>query len=264
MNLCFPELMLIDTHCHLDFPEFDSDREFVLKRSQEAGVEAIINIGSGLKGSQDSVSLALRYSNIFASVGLHPHDAKDCSVQTFAEIKRLSGEKKVVAIGEVGLDYFRNLSDPQIQISVFQRFIILAIEMHLPLIIHSRQAEKKILDILSENKISEHTGVVVHCFSGTDAFLKRCLDDGFFVSFTCNVTYKKAQHLRELVRLVPINRMFLETDAPFLSPEGKRGKRNEPAHVVELAHEVARIKQLDFEKVCNETTQNAKQFFQID
>lgn len=255
--------MLIDTHCHLDFPAFDSGRDSVLKRAQDAGVGLMVNIGSSLKGSRDSVALARQYPFIFATVGLHPHDAKDCSDEAFVEIGRLSREEKVVAIGEVGLDYFRNLSEPKIQRVVFEKFIDLAQKMQLPLVIHSRDAEDDVAAILKNHIALGLKGVVVHCFSGTEIFLKKCLDLDFFVSFTCNVTYKKAQRLRDLVRLVPLERMFLETDAPFLAPEGKRGSRNEPAYVVELAHEVARIKNIDFETVCAETTKNAKQFFKI-
>lgn len=255
--------MLIDTHCHLDFPAFEPDRDTVLKRAEDAGVGFMVNIGSSLKGSRDSVALARQYPFIFATVGLHPHDAKDCSDESFAEIEHLSKEEKVVAIGEVGLDYFRNLSEPEIQRAVFEKFIDLAQRMQLPLVIHSRDAEDDVTSILKNHIAVGLRGVVVHCFSGTEIFLKKCLDLGFFVSFTCNVTYKKAQKLRDLVSLVPLERMFLETDAPYLSPEGKRGKRNEPAYVVELAYEVARIKNIDFEKVCAQTTKNAKQFFKI-
>ena len=255
--------MLIDTHCHLDFPEFDSDRDVVLERAKTAGIETIINVGSSLKGSQEAVRLATQFPNIFASVGIHPHDAKELRKEDMAAIQGLLSSTKVVAIGEVGLDYFRNLSAPNIQLEVFRRFIELAQETHLPLIVHSRQAEEPILSVLREFELKKLAGVVIHCFSGGTDFLKRCLDLGFFVSFTCNVTYKKAQRLRDVVGFVPLDRMFLETDAPFLAPEGKRGKRNEPAYLIELAREVARVKQLDFEKVCSQTTDNAKKFFKI-
>ncbi|MFH0877109.1 MAG: TatD family hydrolase [Candidatus Omnitrophota bacterium] len=256
--------MLIDTHCHLDFPEFEADRDFVLKRAREAGVETVINIGSSFRGSLESVRLAQNYPEVFASVGLHPHDAKDFSEDAFAKIKGLLGDKKVVAIGEVGLDYFRNLSELKDQEKVFKLFVALASEVNLPLIVHCRQAEEEVLRILQESKNLKIPGVVVHCFSGSQDFLKKCLDLGFFVSFTCNITYKKSVALKELVRVAPLERIFLETDAPYLSPEGRRGRRNEPAAVKDLAHEVAWIKGIDFEKVCAETTKNAKQFFKID
>ncbi len=255
--------MLIDTHCHLDFPDFDSDRDFVLSNAKAAGVEAIINVASSLKGSISAVALAKKYTEVFASVGIHPHDAKDAVPEAMQKAKELVTSEKVVAIGEVGLDYYRNLSEPKIQVEIFKKFIELALETRLPLIVHSRSAQEESMAILKEYPALGTYGVVIHCFSGDAAFLKKCLDAGFFVSFTCNVTYKRAQNLRDVLSFVPMDRMFLETDAPFLSPEGKRGKRNEPAYIVELAREVARVKQLDFEKVCSQTTDNAKKFFKI-
>lgn len=255
--------MLIDTHCHMDFPEFEKDREEALKRAGAAGIEALVNVGSSLKGSRAAVELSLRYPSIFASVGIHPHDAKECDEGQFLEVKTLLVSKKVVAIGEVGLDYYRNLSEPKKQVEVFKRFIGLAVDSRLPLIIHSRQAEEDTLAILRESMPGKNNGVVIHCFSGGIDFLKKCLDLGFFVSFTCNVTYKKAQGLREVVGFVPLDRMFLETDAPFLAPEGKRGQRNEPAFLVQLAQEVARIKGLDLQEVSFQTSKNAKGFFHL-
>ncbi len=255
--------MLIDTHCHLDFPDFDSDREIVLNNAKSAGVAAIINVASSLNGSRNAVSLAETNESLFASVGIHPHDSKDYSDLLLPEIETLAGQRKVVAIGEVGLDFYRNLSKASVQIEVFEKFITLSETKKLPLIVHSRLAQEQTLAILKNHPKLKSTGVVIHCFSGDADFLKKCLDEGFFVSFTCNITYKKADAIRQVVNLVPLDRMFLETDAPYLSPEGKRGRRNEPANVAEAAREVARIKQEDFEKVCGQTTQNAKKFFKI-
>lgn len=256
-------VMLIDTHCHLDFPDFNQDREIVVKNARAAGVEAVINVASSLEGSKEALALSRLYPDVYAAVGIHPHDSKDCSESAWLQIKDLAQEKKVIAVGEVGLDFYRNLSEPEIQEKIFKKFIALALEVRLPLIVHSRQAQEATLEILKENVGLRATGVVIHCFSGEVDFLKKCLDLGYFVSFTCNITYKKADALRGVVRFVPLDKMFLETDAPFLAPEGKRGKRNEPANLVELAREVARIKRMDFETVCVETTQNAKKFFNI-
>lgn len=255
--------MLIDTHCHLDFPDFDPDRELVLKNAVSAGVEAVINVASSLEGSRRAVSLAGSGPGVYASVGVHPHDAKDCPVEAWPEIEALAVRERVVAIGEVGLDFYRNLSEPVRQVEVFKSFISLAQRIKLPLIVHSRLAQDQTLAILREYPGLSSTGVVIHCFSGDIDFLKACLGMGYFVSFTCNVTYKKADAIRKVLRYAPLDRMFLETDAPYLSPEGKRGKRNEPANIVELAHAVAGIKQIDFETVCAQTTENAKQFFKI-
>ncbi len=255
--------MLIDTHCHLDFPDFNPDRSSVIRNARAAGVEALINVSSSLAASREAVSLAAQFEDVYASVGVHPHDAKDCPDAAWEELKRLASGKKVVAIGEVGLDFYRNLSEPGMQIEVFKKFIVLALEIHLPLIIHSRLAQDKTLEILKGYPAVSEQGLVIHCFSGDADFLKECLKRGYFVSFTCNATYKKAEAIREAIRQTPLDRMFLETDAPFLSPEGKRGKRNEPANIVELAHLIAREKNIDFEAVCSQTTQNAKQFFKI-
>ncbi len=253
--------MLIDTHCHLDFPDFEPDLDAVLKNAENAGVKTVINVGSSLKGSERSVELADKYPCIYASVGIHPHDAKDCDEAAFERIRKLAVHQRTVAIGEVGLDYYRNLSLPEVQKKVFARFIELAVEKNRPLVIHCRQAEEDVLSILKEHEVARLKGVVFHCFSGDEGFLRDCLDLGFFVSFTCNVTYPKARNLKEIVRLAPLDRMFLETDTPFLSPEGQRGKRNEPSNVVALAHEVSFLKNIDFQKVCAQTTQNAKSFF---
>ncbi|MFA5038388.1 MAG: TatD family hydrolase [Candidatus Omnitrophota bacterium] len=253
--------MLIDTHCHLDFPEFKQDRTAVLEAARRAGVDEIINIGSSLEGSRRSVSLSREFPRIFSTVGIHPHDAKDCDEKAFLEIEELSRQDKVVAIGEVGLDYFRNLSLPFVQEDVFIRFLGLASRVAKPLVIHCRQAEKEILKILRQAPPSH--GAVIHCFSGDREFLDACLAMGFHISFTATVTYKKAQNLRDLVKRVPLERMFLETDAPFLPPEGKRGQRNEPANVAMVAECVARIKGLSVEEVGRVTTQAARAFFKL-
>ncbi|MFH1691238.1 MAG: TatD family hydrolase [Candidatus Omnitrophota bacterium] len=255
--------MLIDTHCHLDFPQFIADRDEVIARAKAVGVEAIINIGSTLRRSRDVVELALRYPHFYASVGIHPHDAKSFNQEALKELDALAREDKVVAIGEVGLDYFRNLSPKDDQVKVFEKFIGLADSRKLPLVVHCRQAQDDVLSILCSHQDLLKNGVVIHCFSGDLDFLRSCLDLGFFVSFTANITYEKADISREVVAYVPLERMFLETDAPFLSPLNKRGKRNEPGYLPELAHEVARIKKIDFEKVCCETTNNAKKFFNL-
>jgi TatD DNase family protein len=252
--------MLIDTHCHLDFPDFAQDTEEVVKRAKEAGVEYIINIGSSLKNSYAAVNLAKKYPTVFATVGIHPHEAEQAKTETFYEIKELSKEKKVVAIGEVGLDFYRRLSDKAIQEEVFVKFISLARERNLPLVIHCRDAQEDVLRILSREEYSGIEGVI-HCFSGDESFLSKCLDLGFYISFTCNITYKKADNLRRLVQLVPLDRLMLETDAPFLSPEGFRGRRNEPRHIKLLAQEISRIKQKSLEDIAQVTTQNAKKLF---
>jgi len=249
---------LIDTHCHLDFSEFDRDRDTVVRRSLDNGIEYIINIGSSLAGSKRSLELAQEYDCVYASVGIHPHEADSFTPKTQSALSELAVKEKVVAIGEIGLDYFKNYSQAESQRTVFISLIKLAKEKNLPLVIHSRQAQEDTLRILQEHMPLR---AVVHCFSGDADFLKACLGLGFFVSFTCNITYKKAQNLRELVKIAPLERLMLETDAPFLAPEGYRGKRNEPMHVKILAEEIARIKEIPLDSVAAQTSHNAELFF---
>jgi len=250
--------MLIDTHCHLDFPEFDTDREACLGRAKENGIDYIINVGSSLEGSRKSVALAQKYEQVYATVGIHPHEADETIPDIEAKIKELAKNKKVVAIGEIGLDYFKHFSNPKNQPPLFQKLIQVAKETNLPLVIHTRDAQADTLKIL---KNAMPLRAVVHCFSGDEAFLKECLDLGFLISFTCNVTYKKAENLREVLKLVPLERLLLETDAPYLSPEGFRGKRNEPFQVRLLAEFAANLRKLEVGEISEATTRNARKFF---
>ncbi|MFH1269710.1 MAG: TatD family hydrolase [Candidatus Omnitrophota bacterium] len=252
--------MLIDTHCHLDFPEFDPDRDEVISRAKNEGIGYIVNIGSSLEGSKKALELSRQYNFIYAAVGLHPHEADKTDEQVKAAIVGLAREDKVAAIGETGLDYYKNYSKAENQRVLFRYLVKLAKDFDLPLVIHNRQAEVDTLKILNEFMPLK---AVVHCFSGDGDFLKRCLDSGFFISFTCNITYKKAEILREFVIQTPLDRLMLETDAPFLPPEGLRGRRNEPAYVKSLAEEIARIKGVSLEEVSRVTTDNAITFFNL-
>jgi TatD DNase family protein len=252
--------MLIDTHCHLDFTDFKEDLKQVIERAQASGVNYFINPGSTLVSSQAAVLLASGYPQIYAAVGVHPHDADSFDAAAQGELEKLAGRKKIVAIGETGLDYYRNLSSKENQRQAFLKQIALAKKLNLPLIIHCRQAESEILEILKNHM---PLAAVVHCFSGSEDFLKRCLDCGFYISYTCNITYPKAQGLRETVKLVPPDKLMLETDAPYLSPEGFRGKRNEPAQVKLLAQAVSLILGVTSDEVAEQTTKNARNFFQF-
>ena len=252
--------MLIDTHCHLDFPAFEPDRGQVIRRALEAEINYFINIGATLESSSASCALAQKYAQVYASVGVHPHDADCFDLKAKDKLKELAQLNKVVAIGETGLDYYRNLSSPDNQRQAFIKQIELAKDLKLPLVIHSRQAEKDVLQIL---KSALPLRAVVHCFSGDESFLKECLENGFFISYTCNITYKKAQGLREMVKLTPLNKLMLETDAPYLSPEGFRGQRNEPLQIKLLAEQVSQIKGVSFDQIAEQTTQNAKDFFKL-
>jgi TatD DNase family protein len=252
--------MLVDTHCHLDFPEFDNDRKEVVDRAQAAGIGYIINIGSSLAGSKRSVELSKEFACVYAAVGIHPHEADKVSHQVLEEIKVLARNDKVVAIGEIGLDYYKGYSAQENQKPLFLSLLKLAKEFDLPLVIHTRSAQADTLKMV--NDFLPLKGVV-HCFSGDSLFLKECLDMGLMISFTCNVTYKKAENLRNMIKNVPLERLMLETDAPFLAPEGLLGRLNEPAFVKNLCEEIARILRADKEEIAGITTKNAKDFFNL-
>ncbi|MFA5275331.1 MAG: TatD family hydrolase [Candidatus Omnitrophota bacterium] len=252
--------MLVDTHCHLDFPQFDADRDEVIRNTKAGGIDYLVNTASSLKSSQNSIELAAKYDFIYSTAGIHPHEADAVTKEDIEEIKKLAQNKKVVAIGEIGLDFYRNYSKPANQIPLFTSLLDLAKDLNLPVVIHTREAGSETLRVLKE---AMPLRAVVHCFSGDAQFLKQCLDLGFYISFTCNVTYKKAQNLRDMVKLTPSDKLLLETDCPYLSPEGMRGKRNTPLSVKLLAEEVARIKDLSFEEVAKITTNNAFKFFNL-
>jgi TatD DNase family protein len=252
--------MLIDTHCHLDFKDFDSDRDEVINRAVSAGVGKMINVASSIQGSRCSIELAAKYDMIYASVGVHPHEATTVTDKAMAELKSLAGESKVVAIGEVGLDYYRNLSPREEQIAAFKKFIHLARDINKPLIVHSRDARDDALDLLRrENK--NGVKAVMHCFAGDADLLKECLDMGLYISFTASLTFKNAEGLRKAAKSMRPERLFLETDAPFLAPQELRGKRNEPSYLTYLVDEWVKILGLSKEDIARITTHNANSFF---
>ncbi|MDD5562068.1 MAG: TatD family hydrolase [Candidatus Omnitrophica bacterium] len=252
--------MLVDTHCHLDFEQFDPDRDAVIRRAVDAGIGYFVNIGSTLASSGAACKLAAEYAEVYAGVGVHPHDADSFNQETEDKLRELALKNKVVAIGETGLDYYRNLSSEACQLNAFNKQIKLAKDLNLPLVVHSRQAEGQVIRVL---RSAMPLKAVIHCFSGDEGFLRECLSLGFFISFTCNITYKKAQGLRDLVKLVPLEKLMLETDAPYLSPEGFRGKRNEPAQVKLLAEAVSLTKGISTKEIADTTTGNAKDFFRL-
>jgi TatD DNase family protein len=252
--------MLVDTHCHLDFTQFDADRDAVIQRAADAGVNYLVNIGATLGSSAAACELAAKYSQVYAGVGVHPHDADGFDQNAEDKLRELALRNKVVAIGETGLDFYRNLSSEENQLAAFNRQIQLAKDLKLPLVIHSRQAEEQVMQVL---KTAMPVKAVIHCFSGDEIFLRGCLGLGFFISFTCNITYKKAQGLRDMVSLTPLDRLMLETDAPYLSPEGFRGKRNEPMQVKLLAEAVSLIKGVSIDEIAEKTSKNAKEFFKL-
>jgi len=262
--------MFIDTHAHLDFPEYKNEVPAVLGRAKEAGVGNIINVGVDLETSKHSIDLARRYPEVYASVGLHPHSALDLDIETPGQLLTMASHDKVVAIGEIGLDYYylkrsskyANCPKREEQIFCFEQMLDLALETKLPTIIHTREADADILAILKTYQGGIRA--VVHCFSGNYEFAEKILDMGFAISVTGIITFKNVDpDLVDAIRRVPLGSIMIETDSPYMTPEPNRGKRNEPRDVVEVARRLAEIKGLSLEEVENETTKKAKKFFGI-
>jgi TatD DNase family protein len=254
--------MLIDTHAHLDMREFNDDREDVIKRAREAGVEYIITIGTTVESSRDAVLLAEKHDFIYAAIGIHPHEVKDILHPAYDIIRHFAQHKKVVAYGEIGLDYHYEHSPRSDQKRKFRDMLREARELDLPVIIHDREAHEDTLQILSE-EWSPDLGGVMHCFSGDLEMAKKLIDMGFSLSVAGPVTFPKAEALREVVRQIPIEHMLIETDSPYLAPQPVRGKRNEPAFVRYTAEAVAKIKGLSYDDVTRITGFNAMQLFGI-
>ncbi len=251
--------LYIDTHAHLDYDLFDEDREIVIQRAIKNGVAAIITIGVDLESSQKAVDLAEKYATVFAAVGIHPTECADVPDSTFDRIEELGQHEKVVAIGEVGLDYYHMRAPKDVQKNAFIYQAHLAQKLGLPLIIHNRDSHEDMYALIQEKNISE-IGGVMHSFSGSLDFLEKVLLTDLYISFTGNVTFKNSI-LPPLVEHVPLERLLLETDSPFLTPVPLRGKRNEPAFIIYTAQRIAEIKQLPVEELGKITTENAKRLF---
>lgn len=255
--------MFIDTHTHLDDARYDNDREPVIARAREAGVEAFVTIGCDLTTSRAAVALAEQYPFVYASIGIHPHEVKHIKDDWYDEFRRLVKNKKVVAYGEIGLDYHYNHSSLSDQRVRFREQVQLARELKLPLIIHTREAQQDTITILREEKASE-VGGVFHCFSGDAWLAKDALDLGFYLSFSGIVTFQNASMLRDIAKTVPLDRLLIETDCPYLAPVPYRGKRNEPAYVVQVADKLAALHgTLSSQEIAAHTTANAKRLFKI-
>jgi TatD DNase family protein len=253
--------MSIDTHAHLEMEAFDSDREEVLKRAAEAGLTAIVTVGTTLTDCEKAVALARRYPPVYAAVGIHPHEVKGIDAETYDALRVLARQDKVVAIGEIGLDFFYNLSPQEVQLRRFAEQLDLAEELDMPVIIHDREAHAETLRILRLRK--GRLRGVLHCFSGDQTMARECLEVGFYLSVAGPVTYRKADQLREVARNVPLDRLLIETDAPYLAPQPHRGKRNEPAYVVETAGCLAEIRGLPVGELIRLTAANARRLFRI-
>ncbi|MFC4303340.1 TatD family hydrolase [Cohnella boryungensis] len=250
--------MLIDTHAHLDSPKFDNDREEVIARALEAGIDTIVNIGFNRETIPSTMALAEKYPYIFAAVGWHPTDAVDMRLEEdLAWIERLCSHPKVVAIGEIGLDYYWDTSPKEIQHTVFREQIRLARKLNKPIVIHNRDAHEDVVRLLKEEK-AEEVGGIMHCFSGSWETAKKCLDMNFYISFGGPVTFKNARVPKEVLERVPLDRILLETDAPYLAPHPYRGKRNESAYVRLVAEAAAEIKSISVEEIEKITSENGR------
>lgn len=254
--------MLFDSHAHLDASQFDHDRELVIKRARLNGISYILNPGADFESSVRAVELAEAHDFIYAGVGIHPHDAETVDAMMLGLIEQMAKKECVKAIGEIGLDYYRDLSPRSVQKEVFIEQIRIAKRLDLPIIIHDRDANADVLQILKDEKAFT-TGVLMHCFSGSHELATQYVKLGAMISIAGPVTYKNARKTVEVVEAIPLERLFIETDSPYLSPEPMRGKRNEPMFVRHTCERIANIKNISYETVAETTLLNAKQFFRI-
>ncbi|MGF6156753.1 TatD DNase family protein [Ensifer sp. KUDG1] len=253
--------MLIDTHCHLDFPDFEAERDAIVARAHEAGVEQMITISTRVKRFETILAIAESYPNVFCSVGTHPHNADEELDITTEELVRLSAHPKVVAIGEAGLDYFYDNAPREAQIEGLRRHIAAARETGLPLVIHSRSADDDMAAILTEETGKGAFPFLLHCFSSGPELARIGVELGGYVSFSGILTFPKSEELREIAKTVPHDRMIVETDAPYLAPKPFRGKRNEPAYVAHTAAVLAETIGVTTEEIARITTENAFRVF---
>jgi TatD DNase family protein len=255
-------MMLIDSHAHLEMPDFKKDLEAVIQRAKGSGVEYIFTVGTEKRDWKRALEIADSHPSIYAILGVHPHNAKEIDDQTYPMLKELCRHGKVKAYGEIGLDFFRNLSPRDIQLKRFREQIGLAKELGLPIVVHDREAHQETLEILKSEK-AEECGGIIHCFSGDDEMAKVCMDMGFYISISGSITFKNAERFRETVKRIPLESLLVETDAPFITPEPFRGKRNEPSYVRYTAQKVAEIKKVSFEKVAEITAENALRVYRL-
>lgn len=256
--------MLIDSHAHIQGKEYAGETADVIARAREAGVEMIIAVGGAgdMSSNTEAVALAARFENIYATVGMHPHDAKDVGPEDLAKLKDLAAHSKVVAVGETGLDYYYSHSPHGVQQRVFSQFIDMARDTDLPIVVHERDAAHDAVELLRSEGEGRLHGVI-HCFTGNYEAACAYLDLGFYLSFTGIITFKNAEALRQVVRRVPLERILVETDSPYLTPVPHRGKRNEPAYVRQVAEIIATVKGVAFDQVATLTTNNARTLFKI-
>jgi TatD DNase family protein len=255
--------MIIDSHSHLEMPDFKKDLEEVIQRAKASGVGYIFTVGTEARDWRKALEIAHSHPSIYAILGVHPHNAKEIGDQTYSILKELCQDEKVKAYGEIGLDFFRNLSPRDVQLKRFREQIGLAKELGLPIVVHDREAHQETLEVLKSEK-AEECGGIIHCFSGDYEMAVACLEMGFYLSIPGSITFTNAERLREIVGRLPLESLLVETDAPFLAPVPFRGKRNEPSYVQYTAQKVAEIKKVSFEKVAEVTTENALRIYRLN
>ena len=254
-------MILVDTHAHLDFTHFDGDREEIIERARNNGVIYIVNVGSDLESSRNSLELAEEYPFIYAAVGVHPHDADKLDDTVLKELEELAVRQKVLAIGEIGLDYYYDNSPRDIQKEAFRNQLKLAEKTGLPFIIHNREADEDILAILKDNYTGN--GGIMHCFGSGLKMAWECLELGLYLAFGGVITFKNAEELRGIVKEIPLERILLETDCPYLTPVPFRGRRNEPGYLRYIAEKIAEIRGLHPEELAEITTANAARVYNL-
>lgn len=255
-------MKLIDSHAHLDLPEFKNDLPAVIQRAKENGIENIVTIGIGICENRAAIKIAEAHSFIYAAIGIHPHHASSLDLAALDFLEQHAKHKKVVALGEMGLDFFRNHSSQDDQIRAFRAQLDLAKSLKLPVVVHDRDAHDETLEILVEEK-NGLVGGVIHCFSGDVKMAFKCMDMGFYISIPGTVTFKNARIQHAVVEKIPLDRLLIETDCPFLAPVPYRGKRNEPVYVRQVAETIARIKNVSCEAVASATVTNSKALFSL-
>lgn len=254
--------MFIDSHSHLDDERFNEDRDILIKSLKENKIDLAINVGADLQTSINSVKLADQYDNIYATIGVHPHSASEVTEETLNQFREMAKNDKVVAIGEIGLDFYYDNSPRDLQRKWFKEQLILAKELKLPVVIHSRDATKETFDIIKEAQDGTLRGVL-HCFSGSVEVAIEYIKLGFYISIGGPVTFKNARVVREVAQAVPLDKLLIETDCPYLTPEPYRGKRNEPKLVSYVAEKIAEIKNISVQELAKTTSKNTKALFSI-
>ena len=253
--------MLFDSHAHLDDRKFDSDRSETIAALQKSGVSYFVNIGADMESSESSVALAEKYDFVYAAVGVHPYDAETVTDELIEKLRAMAQNKKVVAIGESGLDYHYEDADKQVQKNAFIKHIELANELDMPVIVHNRDSHQDMMDILREHKPKN---AIIHCYSGSAEMAKEIVKMGYYISFSGTVTFKNARKVQEAVAEVPLDKLLAETDSPYLCPEPERGKRNDPSKMRYTVEKLAEIKGITFEEMARITLENAKRVYNIE